>query len=420
MQRPSKDRTVWRILCHLTASVSLLLLPAREVVFGQSLYTNPRVLLDATPDVSIAGVGDLMLSSWAIPILHAKGVDYPFRQTQQLLKSADAAIANLEAPFTESGEAFDKKYTFKVPPAFARGLLPAGIPVVNLANNHIMDFGETGLRATLQTLDRFGIKHTGAGMNKAAAHAPMVVTVRGKRVAFFGYSMTFPTEFYATDDSAGTAYPEPELMAANIAAYDKTVDYVVVSFHWGAEKRDTPKDYQIYFAHLAVDSGADLVLGHHPHVLQGLELYKNRLIAYSLGNYAFASYSKRAVDSIVLKVYLNDEGMRLGFVVPINVNNIEVEFQPMPLRDSRRTAVIRRLQELSRPLNGGRDIIEDTGFILGAWADFMRDMLLEAAVRAYFQIRDVRTLNAGVGEYGAKSTRSGDHPAKVVEESKTF
>ena len=345
---------------------------------------EPARSIKSNPGISLAAVGDVMLGSWVIPVLAEHGADYPFKKTYRYLETADVAIANLEAPFTEDTVAFEKKFNFKVPPKYARGLLSGGFDVVTLANNHIMDFGEGGLLSTIQTLDRIGIKHCGAGQDLHEAHQPAVIESNGKKIAFFGYSMTFPTEFYARKDSSGTAYPEPELMQHALEVWENFVDFTVVSFHWSAEKRDTPKDYQTYFAHLAIDSGADLILGHHPHVLQGIELYKNRLIAYSLGNFAFGSYSKNAVDSIILKVYLNDDGLQYAQCIPINVDNREIEFQPALLNGKRKEAVLSNLSKLSLDLNNGRNILDDSGIILGDWADFHGDWLLNIVVSSFW------------------------------------
>jgi poly-gamma-glutamate synthesis protein (capsule biosynthesis protein) len=310
-----------------------------------------------------------MLSSWLIPILAEQGADYPFVATRKYLASGDLCIANLEAPFTEGGTPFQKKYNFKVPPPYVTGLKTAGIDIVNLANNHTMDYGAHGLRRTIETLDSAGIGYCGAGDNIATASQPFVATVRGKKIAFFGYSMTYPLEFATQGDSAGTVYPEPELLKRSLNLWNDRVDLTVVSFHWGAEKYQTPKEYQLEFARLAIDNGADLILGHHSHVLQGLELYRNRLIAYSLGNYAFASYSEDARDSIILKVLLSADGLMYARCFPINVYNQEVEFQPRALDGMRGSEVIQKLQSLSMPLNGGRQIIADSGLIVGKWAE---------------------------------------------------
>jgi poly-gamma-glutamate synthesis protein (capsule biosynthesis protein) len=341
-------------------------------------------IVDDSGIVSIIGVGDVMLGSWIIPLIAEKGTDYPFRATDWYLESADITIANLEAPFTIAGEAFEKTYSFKIPPEYAAGIATSGIDVVTLANNHIMDFGVEGLISTITTLDSFGVFHCGAGKNINEANMPAIVVSNGKKVAFFGYSMTFPAEFYASETSAGTAYPEPELLKNTLTVWDKFTDFMIVSFHWSAEKRDFPKEYQIEFARLAIDHGADLVIGHHPHVLQGFELYKNRLIAYSLGNYVFGSYSKHARDSIILKVYLGDEGLVYAHCIPINVDNQIVEFQPQVLAGDGRAAVMARLQKLSSDLNDHISIIDDNGIILGDWDSFYEHWLQESVLGSYW------------------------------------
>lgn len=377
-----------------------------STTFAQTGASNPH-LLDAISKLSVVAVGDLMLGSWVLPNLEQHGAAYPFKFSSPYLQSGDAAIANLEAPFTEAGEPFEKKYNFKVPPKYAPGVKSAGIDVVTLANNHIMDFGETGLMTTLQSLDSAGIFHCGASANLEKAHEPAVVEVAGKTVAFFGYSMTFPKEFYAQPDSSGTAYPQPELLQAHLKKWEKLADFSVVSFHWSAEKLDTPKDYQIYFAHLAIESGADLVLGHHPHILQGLEIYQNKLIAYSLGNFVFGSYSKNAVDSIILKVYLSAEGLLYAQCIPINVDNREVEFQPRIAADQRKKDIISKLQKLSLPLNQEQNIISDNGFILGNWQHFYDDWLLDTVISTYWYILDDRGfLNEVQLEFAEKSEQN--------------
>jgi len=329
------------------------------------LFQKLPLLEQRAPMLSIAAVGDLMMSSWIIDVVKEKGVDYPFDSTRALLRGADIAIANLEAPLTADGEPFEgKKYTFKVPPEFVSGIAAAGFDVVNMANNHSVDFGCTGVANTIKALESAGIQHCGAGENRERACAPSFIDVNGFRVAFVGFSMTFPDEFWATADTCGTCYPTDALLYDVISECEQQADLTVVSFHWGAEKFTAPKEYQINFGHKAIDYGADLVLGHHPHVLQGLELYKGKLIAYSLGNYVFASYSNVARTSVILKAKIDAGGLVLARLTPINVHNAVVEFQPTVLRGRAQSAVLDSLRNMSLPLNQGRNIIDDDGFIL--------------------------------------------------------
>jgi len=312
--------------------------------------------------VSIAAVGDIMLANYTSEYLRTRGIDYPFDSTRSILAAADIAFGNLEAPFTHTGTKFEKKFNFKVSPKFAPSVVHAGFDVVTLANNHVLDYGLEGLKNTLQVLDSIGLAHCGAGLNLEQAQRPAIIERNGYRVAFLGYSLTFPEEFWATRTSGGTNYPRN--LPANIAHADSLGDFIVVTFHWGAEGSNYPKDYQIYFAHLAIDCGADLVIGHHPHVLQGLEIYKNRLIAYSLGNFSFSSYSRRSTESLILKVHLTRKGLLFAKIIPVNVDNYEVDFQPRVLNGRRANMVIEHLKQFSQPLNS-TDIIDDRGYIWG-------------------------------------------------------
>jgi poly-gamma-glutamate synthesis protein (capsule biosynthesis protein) len=342
------------------------LLPSAETGFKK----RRRLPLDTTPKLPlahVAAVGDLMMSSWVIDKVNHFGVDFPFDSTRKLLSAADFAIANLEAPFTATGTVHkDKKFTFKVPPHFGRGLLNAGIDVVTLANNHMIDYGCEGLINTLSTLDSLGIAYSGGGIDRQTACAPVIVERKGKRIAFLGFSFTYPVEFWANSSRCGTCHPSEQQLQALIEKSKADADLVVASFHWGQEKRTTPKAYQTYFARKSIDFGADLVLGHHPHVLQGIEIYKGKLIAYSLGNYVFGSLSHNSRTSIVLSALLGPNGLIYARVFPIDVYNARVEFQPKLFYGTDRLKVIDELNEISAHLNNGESIIDAQGFILPA------------------------------------------------------
>jgi len=333
----------------------------------------------ATPahlGISVTAVGDVMLGSWVVPLLDSAGSAHPFAATKNILQAADIAIANLEAPFTDRGEQVqDKEYTFRVPPRHARGLKESGFDVLHLANNHILDYGSEGLFDTFATLDSLSLAYVGAGENIAAAYQPVIIEreYHGEeklRFGFLGFSLTHPEDYYAGKKKPGTAFPFRERYLAALDALAPQVDIMVVSFHWGAEKMVKPKPYQIELAHIAIDRGADIVLGHHPHVLQSIELYRPRpgapqgLIAYSLGNFAFGSYSPSSRTSIILKCVVDAAGVLYARCLPINVYNDEVEFQPKFFQGDATTAVIDSLNSLSRHLNNGQNIISPDGIIV--------------------------------------------------------
>lgn len=355
--------------------------PLRTLEAAKFDFARPRLVTSSTKlgknlGVSIVAVGDVMLGTWVTSYLDSSGATYPFEPTRHILEAADFAIANLEAPFTDRGKAVkDKTFTFRVPPKHAVGLKESGFDILHLANNHILDYGPDGLFDTIATLDSLALTHVGAGENIAAAFAPAILErdgLDGKklRLGFLGFSMTHPEEFYAGKTKPGTAFPFYERYIAALDSLAPKVDIMVVSFHWGAEKMVKPKAYQIEMAHLAIDRGADIVLGHHPHVLQGVELYRPRpnsrpgLIAYSLGNFAFGSYSRSSRTSIILKCVLDNEGVLYARCIPINVFNDEVEGQPRLLQGETATAVIDSLNAISRHLNNGKNLVSAEGFIV--------------------------------------------------------
>ena len=297
------------------------------------LLLSCAVPVAAEPIVLVA-VGDLLLGGSASETLRSQGTDHPFAATAGLLGGADIAMANLEAPLTDGGELVtDKTYTFRVPPVTAGALQRAGLDVLTLANNHLGDFGPQGILDTRAALRPYGLRATGAGADLDEARRPTAIATRGGTVGFLAYSNTLPTSFYATKDRPGTAPGWPDLVRADIRKLKPFVDYIVVSFHWGAEKMTTPKDYQRQYAHLAIDNGADVVIGHHPHVLQGVEWYKGKVVFYSLGNYAFGSWSRNAQIGGLARIVLEQGTVKSAALLPLNVANHEVQFQPRPLND---------------------------------------------------------------------------------------
>jgi poly-gamma-glutamate capsule biosynthesis protein CapA/YwtB (metallophosphatase superfamily) len=311
--------------------------------------------------VTIAAVGDVMLGGSMAATVRERGADYPFDRTRGILSLADIAIGNLEAPFGTKGIAFKKRFTFLVPPRYAGALRDAGFDAVAMANNHMMDYGAEPLTATLFLLDSLGIAHSGAGLDAARARAPGIVERNGIKAAFLSYSRVHPAQFWAGRKKPGTAAASEAEVIADIKAAKQTAALVVVSFHWGAELMDRPKDYQVRLAHAAIDAGADLVLGHHPHVLQGLELYRGKLIAYSLGNFAFGSGSRKCTESIILITEYSGGKLVEVRAVPLCVDNHRVFYQPMPAAGGEGTRILDKLNAISRHLGFSLDVSDSLG-----------------------------------------------------------
>jgi len=316
-------------------------------------------------EITIAAVGDLMLGNRAEPFIKQFGPDYPFRDVMDTLHTADIIAGNLESPISSRGIAVEnKQFTLRAGIVAAQALKSAGIRVVTLANNHMLDFGPLALQDTLATLEENGILTTGAGMDLEDARAPAWVKVKGKTLAFLSYSLTYPLDFYASPRRPGTAPGYAEYVKADILKVRSSADIVVVSFHWGAELMTAAKNYQIDLGHKAIDWGADLVLGHHPHVLQELEVYKGKLIAYSLGNFVFGSESNRTNTSMILLLTFKGNTLVRVAVVPLDVNNYRVKYQPRVLTGGAAQAVLNDINTASARFQTKLEREGDQGRIL--------------------------------------------------------
>jgi poly-gamma-glutamate capsule biosynthesis protein CapA/YwtB (metallophosphatase superfamily) len=315
----------------------------------------------------VLAVGDIMLTGSAKPLLLAKGYDLPFQDKNlaRLIASADVAFANLEYPITFKGVRYpDKEYTFRGDPESLSAIRKAGFDLLSLANNHIMDYGEKGLRDTIRQCRKNRLAFTGAGADLASASSLSVIKRRGTRYGLLAYSLTFPEEFWATPGKPGTAHPDWAQVGQDIRDARPRVDILMVSFHWGEELKSDPKKYQVDFAHHAINSGADVVLGHHPHVPQPIELFKGKPIFYSLGNYAFGSISDNATFSFAAAIRFKDNVPVQVILYPLNVNNQDVGFQPRLVRGAPAKKIITHLREISKSFktvihyqNGGGKIM---------------------------------------------------------------
>lgn len=311
---------------------------------------EPRESKTFDRPVTILFAGDTMMGSSAAGKLKNQGPDSFFLGTRTFIESADLATANLEAPLGTEGEKIvEKTYTFLVDPSAAKGLKNAGFDVMTLANNHILDFGPKALFSTFDILEKEGLAYSGAGKNEAEARKPAVVKAAGRKTAILAYSLTYPLEFWAKKDSPGCAQADGYMIKEDVQkAREDGADLVFVVVHWGREKQTQLRPYQKPLAHAAIDAGADGVVGHHPHIWQGLEVYKGKPIAYSIGNFAFGSYSPSAKDSGLLRLIYDEKGAFAGAsIVPLNVHNSTVQFDPKPLTGARLTDFFQNLRTLS-------------------------------------------------------------------------
>ena len=249
------------------------------------------------------------------------GPEYPFAKVKDILMTPDIMVFNLECTLTKRGCPARKKYTFRADPALASRLRAAGFDVAVMANNHTLDFGRDALLDTLTAVKRSGIVPVGAGRNLAEARALRIVEKNGLKIGFLAFADMAVIGSVGRPDQPGIEYLDSRRMARTISVASKKVDVLVASFHWGSELDTYPTERQQYLAKLAAKSGADLVLGHHPHVLQPVEVYKGVPIAYSLGNFIFGSRSPLTRDSAIFIFSLNKNGAKLQRRVPVRITN---------------------------------------------------------------------------------------------------
>ena len=364
---PTKNRLLTNVPARLgLIGIALLLVAScsTQPIAEQKGEVDQQIQT-ASKHLVIAAVGDIMLDGSAREIMQEQGYDHAFDKMRPWLQKADIAFGNLEGPLTDRGEpAPDKKYLFRSPPAkVAEALKAAGFDVVSLANNHSLDYGSVGLADTIAALDKVGVHHVGAGENLAVARQAAILHRNGLKVAFLAYSLTFPEEFWATANRAGTVFGYREIVEGDIRAAKQKADIVVASFHWGQESKTQLRPYQVALGHAAINAGASLVIGHHPHILQSVERYKDGVILYSMGNFAFGSYSPNAKVSALAEIEFNGNKLTQVRLQPINVFNIQVLFQPQPLVGEAAANVISHLQQLSSMRETSLVKVNDTALL---------------------------------------------------------
>lgn len=233
---------------------------------------------------------------------------WSFEKTADILKKADITLINLESPLVENCPLTNEGMRFCGDPAHLEGLRFAGVDVVNLANNHLGDYGVEGIESTINLLKKASILFTGTS-------GPVFKDVQGLRFAFLGYNdVGHPEKILA--------WAEKEKIISDISKVREKTDVVIVSFHWGIEYTNEPTKRQRELAHLAIDSGADLIIGNHPHSIQPVEIYKGKLITYAHGNFVFDQmWSEKTKRGVIGHYSFYDDKL------------IDVEFFPVLIED---------------------------------------------------------------------------------------
>ena len=322
-------------------------------------YSNNEILLMAVGDIYI----------------NREDPNTVFRDILPLFKNKDILLGNLETTLIDEilPVALGRTTSLKASQRMIEGIVNANFDLMSLANSHTTDYGPTGLLKTIEVLDRNKILHTGAGKNLDEALKPVIIIKNNLKIGFLSYEATVWSLFAgAKKGKPGTArvnvnplLPFPQVakediikMAQHIKNVKSTVDVLVISLHCGAELTTTLAPHQKSIAHTAVDSGADIVIGHHPHVIQGIEVYKEKIICYSLGNFIFDNeiFKNPEDATIIFKANISPTKMNISLVPILNDGG---NLKLLERSESKYKEILRKIGELSQEL--GTKIDETTG-----------------------------------------------------------
>ena len=274
-------------------------------------------------------VGDIMLNRGIKSVVETYGggnFEFPFFKIADYLKTADILFGNLEGPISDKGKNVGSIYSFRAIPEVLKGLKFAGFDILSVANNHIFDYGREAMEDTLIRLKEAQIEYIGAGFSGKEALSPKIIELKGTKIAFLAFTNLGEKSWEAKENSSGIAWLNKENLKHSIKKAKEEAELIIVSMHYGQEYQLQPTKEQKDFSHLAIDLGADLVIGHHPHVVQPIEQYKRGYIAYSLGNFVFdQNFSKETMEGLLLEVLIKSGKIEKITPRDIKINNF---FQP--------------------------------------------------------------------------------------------
>lgn len=296
------------------------------------------VLINCAGDCTL-GYDDKFSFANSLPyVLKKQGGNYSyfFKNVSSIFVSDDITTVNLETTLTNANSKAQKEFAFKADPEYAKALTLGSIEAVNISNNHIYDYGSQGFSDTIATLNKNNIGCFGEGHT-------FIKEVKGVKFGFLGYR--------------GFYYDNAFLkkLKSDIVDLKSKGCTVIINFHWGEENSYHPNSTQKYLAHYAIDSGADLIIGHHPHVIQGIEKYNGRFICYSLGNFCFGGntnpYDK---DTFIFQDRLKFQDRKLISqeirVIPCSISSVDYinDYCPTPMNGSKKDALLKKLNGLSK------------------------------------------------------------------------
>ncbi|WP_159434265.1 CapA family protein [Peptoclostridium litorale] len=309
---------------------------------------------------TVSIVGDIMLDRGVERVMDERGYGHPYEKVSRIFLEDDITLGNLECPITSIENPALKRLdiVFMAEKENARELKKAGFDVLNLANNHSMDQRNNGLKDTIDILNYQGISTLGAGENREKARAHVVKKIRGVRIGILGYSVFPPEGFIFSEEDYDVARIDVKSLKDEVSMAKEDCDFLIITVHWGNEYENYPSEIQRDLAHMMVESGADLIVGHHPHVIQSVEKYMDKYIFYSMGNFVFDRQAPKGTDiSAILQLDISKNGCENIKIIPVKIENA----QPRPAYGAERDYIFKRLMIYSNGMGAQGE--------LGKWAE---------------------------------------------------
>lgn len=337
-------------------------------------------------NTSLGFVGDICLSLGVIKTVRSRGAEFIFEEVRPLFEDLDIVIGNLESCITGEGPLKPPlRPPLHTPQDVARALRSSGIDVFGLANNHVMDFGPSGLCSTLEYLDESGLRHFGAGMNRREAEAPLRIEVGGRQLALLGACDV--TACWASDDRPGVAPLIERRLLNRVARASKAADLVIVVLHADLEFVSCPAPWRQRLSRRLIQEGARLVVQHHPHVCQGIERYMGGVIAYSLGNHVFQVHENEyqagcaeTAESILLQVEIGGARREPTLSATAHPLEIDPDNRPVPCEAGIAERRRREFEHLSRQLL-------DPRAVRAAWRNTCWQQVYGGIMGSYYAMR---------------------------------
>lgn len=346
--------------------VSYILLKTKEPVNANELIGEEN---KEPVTIKISAVGDIMLGRY-VSTLIGDEYDKPFREVMPILAEADIRFGNLECVLSDNGlkniKGKDKNFCLKGPADMTNVLNSANFDIVSLANNHIYDYDKEGLIDTIENLKESGIEYVGAGEDLESARELKIIEIKGLKIGFLAYTDLAYVNFSdrtqipaASETKSGVAPRKEEYILEDIRNAEGKCDLLFISLHWSDEYTHIPKKEQKEMAYKLIDAGADGILGHHAHNLQGVEIYNQKPIIYNMGNFIFDQNDDMNKDSAIFNMTYTDGKFEKLEIIPCRINR---KRETIIAKEEKYQKIVEHLKKFSEVL--GTELVEENGKLI--------------------------------------------------------